>query len=79
MNHNIRNCKYIHDYDYTEKPFLYNDFILYQIGESYCENNAIIPEHLHENFFEISYIVDGEGMFISNDIKQIIKKGNLFF
>ena len=78
MNHNIRNCKYIHDYDYTENPFSYNDFILYQIGESYCENNAIIPEHQHENFFEVSYIVDGKGMFISNDIKQSIKKGDLF-
>lgn len=78
MNHNIKNCKYIHDYDYTEEPLSYNDLILHQIGESYCENNAIIPEHLHENFFEISYIVDGEGMFISNDIKQIIKRGDLF-
>ena len=32
MNHNIRNCKYIHDYDYTEKPFLYNDFIIFSIA-----------------------------------------------
>lgn len=78
MNHNISNCKYIHDYDYTENPLFYNDLILIQLGESYCENNAIIPEHKHENFFEVSYIVDGIGMFISNGIKQIIKKGDCF-
>lgn len=78
MNHNIKNFKYIHDYDYTENPVFYDDLILYQIGEAYCENNAKIPEHLHEKYFEISYIIDGKGMFISNDTKLIINKEDCF-
>jgi len=69
---------FLHDFAYIDNPKEINDLLLYQLGEIFCDKNAIIDPHVHDDFFEVSYITSGNGMFISNGVKQIVKKGDLF-
>ncbi len=70
--------KYVHTYNHLEDPLIFNDIILYQLGEIYLNNSAVVDPHTHLDYFEVSYIISGTGMFVSNGKKQMVKKGDLF-
>ena len=70
--------KYLHDYNFINNPLVYGDVYLYQLGEIYCDNNAVVAPHVHDDFIEISYIFSGTGMFISDNKKQMVKAGDCF-
>ena len=56
--------KYLHDYNFINNPLVYGDVYLYQLGEIYCDNNAVVAPHVHDDFIEISYIFSGTGMML---------------
>ena len=76
---NIQTIKniFLRDHNFIEEPFEYQDIILYQFGEVYCDNNAFVEPHTHDNFFEISFISSGKGIFILNDNKLSVTGGDL--
>ena len=57
--------KFHFDNVYFESPRLYEDILLYQIGDLSCESGYAIGEH-EQYCYEISYIVSGKGLFYTN-------------
>ncbi len=70
--------KFLYDFNYLNKPRKFHDLLLYQLGEIYVENNAIVNEHVHDRFFELTYIISGKGITYAGDFPQEIKKNDLF-
>jgi len=69
--------KFHFDNVYIENPRLYEDIILYQIGDLSCESGYEIGEH--EQFcYEISFIVSGKGFFYTNGKAYQVKKGDIY-
>ena len=51
------NNKYLYDFSFFNEPKRFNDLILYQIGEIYCNNSAVVESHMHDNFFELTFVL----------------------
>lgn len=78
MKDNIKiECKYIHDHNHIKQPLVFDDLLLFQIGEIFYDNNAVCEAHYHDNFFEFSFIESGTGIFISDNIRETVKKGDI--
>ncbi len=75
-NKNTRK-KFHFDNIYFENPRLYDDIILYQIGDLSCESGYEIGEHM-QHCYEISYIASGEGCFHTNGRSYPVKKGDIY-
>ena len=54
------------------------NYFLIQAGEALCAKDTVVPEH-QQNYFEITYVVDGKGISYINDIPVEIKKNDCFF
>lgn len=76
--HIIISNKYLHDFNYLAEPKKYNDLQLYQLGEIYCDNNAVVESHVHNNFFELTYIISGTGVIYAGSESRVVKKNDLF-
>ena len=61
---------------FRDKEKRFGDLKLYQIGELYCQNNSIVPEH-RQDVFEITYVTDGKGACFTNGCKIDLKKGDI--
>lgn len=71
--------KRIHfDNAYFSAPSIYENIVLYQIGDLACEGGYRVGEHQQE-CYEISYVVSGKGAFYTNGVKYTVKKGDIFF
>lgn len=69
--------KFHFDNIYMDNPQLYEDIILYQIGDLSCESGYAIGEH-EQCCYEISYIVSGKGSFFTNGNSYRVKKGDIY-
>lgn len=69
--------KFHFDNIYMESHRLYEDIILYQIGDLSCESGYTIGDH-EQYCYEISYIVSGKGCFYTNDRSYQVKKGDIY-
>ena len=69
--------KFHFDNVYVENPRLYEDIILYQIGDLSCESGYTIGEH-EQYCYEISYVVSGKGCFLTDGRSYPVKKGDIF-
>jgi len=63
---------------YVTNPLKINNMLLVQIGRTHCAENYFIEEHPHLNWFEITYIFDGEGAVITNGVSTPVKSGDLY-
>lgn len=70
--------KFSYDFNHLKNPKKFNDLLLYQLGEIYCDNSAVVEEHIHNNFFELTYIVSGSGIIYAGDTPQEVRKNNIF-
>lgn len=66
--------KFSYDFNHLKNPKKFNDLLLYQLGEIYCDNSAVVEEHIHNNFFELTYIVSGSGIIYAGDTPQEVRK-----
>lgn len=57
---------------------VYGKTILVQIGRLKCSADDIVARHVHLNWFEITCVVDGEGIIYGGDEKTNVKKGDIF-
>lgn len=63
---------------YLDKPLLFKDFCLMQIGRRYCSANEIIPVHPHLNWFELTIVTHGHGTIITNGTQTQVKAGDIY-
>ena len=70
--------KFLYDFNFLMDPKIINDLILYQLGEIYCDDNAICKTHTHLDFFELTFIVSGKGVIYCEDEPVCVKKNDLF-
>lgn len=65
--------------NFFDNPKQYNDLVLYQMGELLCDVNAKIDNHLHNDFYELTYIISGNGEIFTNNKGTSVSKGDLYF
>ena len=70
--------KFSHYFNYLKKPKTMGDLVLYQCGELYCDNGAEVIEHVHDDFFELTFIVSGTGIFYVAGEPTEAKANDLF-
>lgn len=79
INNNIKiENKYHYNFNYLSTPREFDDLILLQLGEIYCENGANVEKHTHDEFFEITYVISGKGIARANGIPTQISQNELF-
>lgn len=61
---------------FREQEKRFGDIKLFQIGELYCQNNSVVPEH-RQDVFEITYVTEGKGTCFTNHCKINLKKGDI--
>ena len=63
---------------YVTNPLKIENILLVQIGRTHCAENHIIEEHPHQNWFEITCILEGKGKIITNGDTTEVKNGDLY-
>lgn len=71
-------AKYHIEKNYISSPLKFGDISLVQIGQTHCTEDYIVNEHLHLNWFELTYILDGKGEIITNGSAAPIKAGDIY-
>lgn len=70
--------KFSYDFNYLKNPKIFGELLLYQCGELYCDNGAEVIEHVHDDFFELTFIVSGTGVFYAAGVPTQVKANDLF-
>lgn len=70
--------KYHIDYSFLENPILYGDTMLIQLGRLYCTPSFSTDKHAHINWYELTIVTEGEGIILTNDIPETVKKGDIY-
>lgn len=70
-------AKYHINYYFSE-PAIYNDIWLVQLGRLYCTPSAVINEHAHANWYELTCVTDGEGAVVTNNVSVKVSKGDIY-
>ena len=63
---------------FSGKVSSFGDISLYQVGELYCLGGYVVPEH-RQWCNEISYVVNGKGIFSTDDKSYELEKGSIHF
>lgn len=69
--------RFEYDHKYFEKPLKLHSIDLYQIGELCCEDGYVIEPHA-QNSIEISYIVTGEGTFVTDGRECTVRQSDVY-
>ena len=70
--------KFHYNFNYLNNPRLFNDLLLFQLGEIYCDNGASVKSHVHDDFFEITYVISGKGTSYAGIVPTEISKHDIF-
>lgn len=70
--------KYHISYDYLKEPLLFGQIKLFQIGRLYCMPAAVIREHVHMDWYELTIVTDGKGSVITNGKSVDVGKGDIY-
>lgn len=52
---------------------------LFQLGRLYCMPGAVIKEHVHLDWYELTIVTDGKGLVTTNGRSVEVKKGDIYF
>jgi len=63
---------------YFHKPLLFGGVSLFQIGRLYCKPKAVVPLHIHGDYFELTIITDGKGVITTNGVPVEVEKGDIY-
>lgn len=72
------NRKFHIEKNYISDPKKYGDIFLLQVGRSHSTKGYMIGEHIHRNWFELTYIIEGKGQIITNGTPSPIKSGEIY-
>ena len=70
--------KYHISYDYFIVPNLFDKIYLFQLGRLYCKPGAIIPEHPHVEWFELTIVTEGKGQIFTDGNPMDVSKGDIY-
>lgn len=71
-------AKYHIEKNYISAPLRFGDVSLVQIGQTHCTDDYTVTEHLHLNWFELTYVLDGKGEIVTNGSAVPIKAGEIY-
>ncbi len=63
---------------YAENPLQFQDIRLIQIGRIYCDFDAVIPEHIHGQWYELTLVRNGVGIVTTNGEARYVKEGEIY-
>ena len=63
---------------FLEKPALFGDTFLFQLGRLHCSPNYVVEEHAHRNWYELTIVTEGEGEITTNGVSLPVKKGDIY-
>ena len=61
---------------YTNKPKVFGDIILLQLGDLSCKSNYTVYEH-NQDCFEFTYVVSGKGLCKTGEQEKEIEQGEI--
>ena len=64
--------------NYIGKPLQYGGVFLHQIGTAYCEPSTIIPEHIHQCYFELTVVTKGKGVVTTNGVDSFVQTDDIY-
>ena len=59
-------------------PISYGDISLLQLGTSHCKADALIEEHAHWNYFELTVVTSGRGVVTTDGVSVPVKQDDIF-
>ncbi len=66
------------DKNFLDAPRVYGDMLLYQVGRLYTKSGAVVNQHTHLDFVELTLVTDGCGEVITNGVSVPISKGDIY-
>lgn len=81
MRYNIvmdDNARYHINLKFYDDPPAFGGVKLIQLGKIYLQNDAVVPAHVHKNWFELTLVTGGEGTVITNGTPTVVKKGDCY-
>lgn len=70
--------KYHLNYPFMENPIQYNNTFLAQIGRLHCMPEEKIEKHSHLDWYELTIVIEGEGVISTNDEPVSVSKGDIY-
>ena len=71
--------KYHFNNSFLSSPRIYGDVTLHQIGRRYCNVGAVIGEHAHMDYYELTIVTYGRGIITTNGRKCKVEAGDSTF
>ncbi len=65
------------DKAYMQNPLPLGNVSLVQIGRLFCKASAVIDKHVHLDWFELTIVIDGEGIIRTNGKDIPVKAGDI--
>ena len=69
---------YLTSMNYFDTPLSLGSFLIYQIGRQHCKCGAVIKEHTHLNYFELTIVTAGAGTVVTNGHASIVNPGDIY-
>ena len=66
------------NFAYSQEPKPFGVINLIQLGRYFSNENSEIQAHAHANCFEITVVLDGEGMILSNTVQTKVKRNDIY-
>ena len=63
---------------YLNNPLRFGDVNLVQIGRRHCMPNEIISAHSHLNWFELTIVLNGKGLILTNEEATPVTAGDIY-
>lgn len=54
------------------------DLRLFQLGITHCSEQYVVGNHIHGNWFELSYALEGKGEIVTNGVSVPISAGEIY-
>ena len=72
------NPKYLIQKCYLPGFLMLGDLRLFQLGMTHCSEQYVVGNHIHGNWFELSYALEGRGEIITNGVSVPISAGEIY-
>lgn len=65
--------------DYWQENLQFDDLALIQLGIMHCSAGDVVEEHLHGHFYELTVVVQGEGVISTNGEEVAVGENDVHF
>lgn len=64
--------------DFFTEPIETDNFVIYQIGDLFCDYDTVIDDHTQDMQIELSFVENGAGVISSNGVPTAVTKGDIY-